>query len=141
MLKMLGASVELFQKHGKFVGAAVIVTILVAWNVPIIRDGVLTVIGIGTHDQQIKNAEGVETVQKQLDGVHNILKDVRHFQLQSLITNEALPLELRMTAYDEYTTLGYNSWIHLYYEKELEPLGIDVMNYRFSRINGRGNED
>jgi hypothetical protein len=58
-----------------------------------------------------------------LDRTVNNLKaqneDVQVFILRSTITNERLPAEERMRAYDEYKKKGLNSWVDAYWECEL----------------------
>jgi hypothetical protein len=46
-------------------------------------------------------------------------EDIQVFILRSTITNERLPAEERMHAYDEYKKRGLNSWVDAYWEFEL----------------------
>jgi hypothetical protein len=54
--------------------------------------------------------------------LRNELEGVQVFILRSTITNERLPAEERMRAYDEYKKRGLNSWVDAYWECELPEL-------------------
>lgn len=145
MIKLITDITDIIHKHGKLAAAALIISIICVWRVPTVRDSVLSVIGIGTQSNQKKTAETLASLEAytkengiKTGELETAIGEIRHFQLMSIITNEMLPVSLRLDAYDEYTAAGYNSWVHLYYEKELEPLGKDVMSYRLGIVGTGG---
>jgi hypothetical protein len=50
--------------------------------------------------------------------------------LKLQITNEQLPPDCRLEAYDEYKALGGNSWVDKYTDTYLKPKVADVMKHR-----------
>jgi hypothetical protein len=63
--------------------------------------------------------KAVNAVSMDQRALRSELEGVQIFILRATITNENLPAEERMRAYDEYKKRGLNSWVDAYWEFEL----------------------
>jgi hypothetical protein len=145
MIKSMAAIIDFYKKHGimaKWILSATVFTILFGiYNFPGVHEAVLGVLGIGTHTQQVKVENRIieienivkENNERELSR-DKVIEELQHYQLMTIITNESLPISLRLDAYDKYTKMGYNSWVHLYYDNKLKLLSSDVMDYRLNKI-------
>jgi hypothetical protein len=63
--------------------------------------------------------EKVSVLDRVVEDLRSQNESVHVFILRMTITNESLPAEERMRAYDEYKKRGLNSWVDAYWECEL----------------------
>jgi hypothetical protein len=82
----------------------------IAGEVPVLTEKVAVIV------------EKVEVLDRTVSTLTAQNEDVQVFILRSTITNERLPAEERMRAYDEYKKRGLNSWVDAYWECELPEL-------------------
>jgi antitoxin component of RelBE/YafQ-DinJ toxin-antitoxin module len=141
MIKQIGQIHDVIVKHYKILILAFVILILTVWSLPNVRDSLLSSLGVGTYKQQLIVSENIAGIENDLkkntdlsNELNNTINDIMHFQLMNIITNNELPIHLRLDAYDKYIALGYNSWIQTYYENEIKPLAQDVMNYRLNKV-------
>jgi hypothetical protein len=132
---------QVFSVYGVIIAGIAMggVLVILGWIKPKIRvkqkDGDEFILGDDTPFEKTnrrfkdlcENSAGLkEAIGKLEAGLNSARLDVLKLQ----ITNEQLPASYRLKAYDEYKTLGGNSWVDEYTNTYLKPEAADVMKHR-----------